>query len=85
METLRRLFAKLKLRIESKSAVGPPCDRKFLGYSFWVANGREVKRRVTSNALGAMKQRTAEIHPRASEAPRARDAFRSIVRLARAA
>jgi RNA-directed DNA polymerase len=58
MEALRRLFAKLRLRInESKSAVARPWDRKFLGFSFWVAKGREVKRRVANKALMAMKQR----------------------------
>ena len=47
METLRRLYARLRLRVnESKSAVARPQDRKFLGYSFWVAPGRKVKRRV---------------------------------------
>jgi RNA-directed DNA polymerase len=62
METLRRLYAKLRLRInESKSAVARPWDRKFLGYSFWVASGREVKRRVASKALVAMKQRVRSI------------------------
>ena len=40
MQTLRRLYAKLQLRInETKSAVARPWDRKFLGYSFWVAPG----------------------------------------------
>jgi hypothetical protein len=62
METLRRLYAKLRLRInESKSAVARPWDRKFLGFSFWVAPGREVKRRVASKALVAMKQRVRSI------------------------
>lgn len=41
METLKGLYAGLRLRInEAKSAVGRPWDRKFLGYSFWVAPGR---------------------------------------------
>ena len=58
MGALRRLYAKLRLHInESKSAVARPWDRKFLGYSFWVAKGREVKRRVASKALVTMKQR----------------------------
>ena len=53
METLRRLYARLRLRInEAKSAVARPWDRKFLGYSFWVAEGGEVKRRVAPKALG---------------------------------
>lgn len=56
METLRRLYAKLRLRInESKSAVARPWERKFLGYSFWTAPGRQVKRRVARKALDAMK------------------------------
>ena len=62
MGALRRLFAKLRLRVnESKSAVARPWDRKFLGFSFWVAKGREVKRRVASKALMAMKQRVRSI------------------------
>ncbi|MGH2855558.1 MAG: group II intron reverse transcriptase/maturase [Solirubrobacteraceae bacterium] len=58
MGALRCLFARLRLRVnESKSAVARPWDRKFLGFSFWVAKGREVKRRVANKALMAMKQR----------------------------
>jgi len=61
MEALRRLYAKLRLRInESKSAVARVWDRQFLGYGFWVAKGREVKRRVASKALMAMKHRVRE-------------------------
>jgi len=62
MQTLKRLYARLRLRInEEKSAVARPWERKFLGYSFWVAPGREVRRRVAPEALGAMKQRVREI------------------------
>jgi group II intron reverse transcriptase/maturase len=65
MEALRRLFAKLRLRVnESKSAVARPQDRKFLGYSFWYAKGSEVKRRVASKALIAMKNRIRDITKR---------------------
>ena len=65
METLRRLYAGLRLRInEEKSAVARPWSRKFLGYSFWVAKGREVKRRVAPKALEAMKERVREITSR---------------------
>lgn len=65
MEALRRRFARLRLRVnESKSAVARPWDRKFLGYSFWVAKGREVKRRVASKALVAMKDRVRDITKR---------------------
>jgi len=65
MQTLRRLYARLRLRVnEAKSAVARPWDRKFLGYSFWVAAGRKVKRRVAPKALEAMKQRVREITDR---------------------
>jgi retron-type reverse transcriptase len=44
LESLRRLYGRLRLRInEAKSAVARPWDRKFLGYSFWVASGREIR------------------------------------------
>jgi hypothetical protein len=62
MGLLRQLFAKLRLRInESKSAVDRAWNRKILGYSFWVATGRVVKRRVASKALAAMKERVRRI------------------------
>ncbi|HLL54613.1 MAG TPA: group II intron reverse transcriptase/maturase [Myxococcaceae bacterium] len=65
MKTLRRLYAGLRLRInEAKSAVARPWDRKFLGYSFWVAKGRKVLRRVAPKALEAMKERVREITSR---------------------
>jgi RNA-directed DNA polymerase len=65
MELLRRLYAKLRLRInESKSAVDLAWNRKILGYSFWVAPGRVVKRRVASKALARMKERVRLITKR---------------------
>lgn len=58
MVAMRGLFAKLRLRVnEAKSAVAPPWKRKFLGYSFWVAADREVKRKVAGKALETMKHR----------------------------
>jgi RNA-directed DNA polymerase len=58
MHLLRKLFTGLKLRVnESKSAVDLATHRKILGYSFWVAPGRTVKRRVSRKALQAMKDR----------------------------
>ncbi|MGQ0814655.1 MAG: group II intron reverse transcriptase/maturase [Gemmatimonadota bacterium] len=58
LAALRQMYAKLKLQInEEKSAVARVWDRKFLGYSFWVAAGKKVKRRVAPNALEEMKQR----------------------------
>ena len=47
MEAMRRLYARLKLRInEAKSKVARATERKFLGFSFWIAPGRKVKLRV---------------------------------------
>ncbi len=47
---------KLKLRVHStKRAVAPAWERAVLGYSFWVAPGRVVKRRVSPKALMARK------------------------------
>ena len=65
MATLRRLYAALRLRInKSKSAVGRPWDRKFLGYSFWRSKDGTVKRRIADKALGAMKERVRQITDR---------------------
>src|SRR6185369_11394219 len=65
MQTLRRLYAGLRLRVnEAKSAVARPWDRKFLGYSFWVAKGRQVKRKVAPKALAVMKERVRNITSR---------------------
>jgi group II intron reverse transcriptase/maturase len=65
MAALRRLYARLRLRVnEAKSAVARPWDRKFLGYSFWVAPGRVVKRRVAAKALAAMKVRVRDLTSR---------------------
>lgn len=62
MGLLRRLFAKLHLRVnESKSAVDLARRRKLLGYSFWIAAGSKVKRRVAPTAVREMKDRVREI------------------------
>jgi len=62
LAALRQKYAKLRLRVnEEKSAVARVWDRKFLGYSFWVAKGRVVKLRVAAKALGEMKQRVRSI------------------------
>jgi len=62
MQTLRRLYAKLRLRVnETKSAVARPWERKFLGYSFWVAKEGTIKRRIANQALAAMKERVRQI------------------------
>jgi len=65
MEALRGLYARLRLRVnEDKSAVARVWDRKFLGYSFWVAKGRVVKLRVAAKALKGFKERVRQITSR---------------------
>lgn len=65
MELLRRLYTGLRLRInESKSAVDLAWNRKLLGYSFWVAPGRVIKRRVAGKAITAMKEQVRFITKR---------------------
>jgi RNA-directed DNA polymerase len=65
MAGLTRLYAKLKLRVNpTKSAVAPAWERSFLGYRFWVAPGKIVKRRVAPQALVKMKERVREITSR---------------------
>ncbi len=58
MALLRRLYAKLRLRInEEKSAVDSAFKRQFLGFALWAAPGGVVKHRVSRKALGRMKAR----------------------------
>lgn len=65
LAAMRQKYAKLRLRInEEKSTVARVWDRKFLGYSFWVAAGKKVKLRVAPKALEAMKQRVRQITSR---------------------
>ena len=62
MPAMRRLYARLRLRVnESKSAVALARERKFLGFSFWTGPEREIKRRVTPQALKRMKDRVREL------------------------
>ena len=62
MQAMRRLYATLRLRVnETKSAVARAWERKFLGFTFWVAPGREVKRRIAPQALTRMKDRVREM------------------------
>jgi len=62
MALLRRLYGKLSLTVnEAKSAVASVFGRKFLGYSFWVARGGEVKRRVADKPMATFKQRVREL------------------------
>jgi RNA-directed DNA polymerase len=56
MALLRRLYGKLRLAVnETKSAVASVFGRKFLGYSFWVAPGGAIKRKVAVKPLTAFK------------------------------
>lgn len=65
MALLRRLYGRLRLKVnETKSAVASVFGRKFLGYSFWVAPGREVKRRVAGKPLATFRQRIRELAAR---------------------
>ena len=58
MASLRKQFGKLKLRVnEAKSKVRRATTSKFLGFSFWVAKGRTVRRRVAPQAIERMKER----------------------------
>lgn len=62
MEVLRGFYARLRLRVnEEKSAVARVWNRKFLGYSFWVAEGRQVKLRVAPKSMESFKQRIRQI------------------------
>ena len=65
MEGLVGLYAELALQINpAKSAVAPARERSFLGYSFWIAPGKVVKRRIAPKALEKMKERVREITSR---------------------
>jgi group II intron reverse transcriptase/maturase len=65
LAALRQMYAKLRLRVnEDKSAVARVWDRKFLGYSFWVAPGRKVELRMAAKALVAFKRRIRQITSR---------------------
>ena len=65
MALLRRLYGRLRLKVnETKSAVASVFGRKFLGYSFWVAPGRVVKRRVADKPLATFRQRIRELTAR---------------------
>ena len=65
MATLKRLYARLRLQVnDAKSAVARAWERRFLGYSFWVAKGRVIRPRVAPAALAEMKARVRVITSR---------------------
>jgi RNA-directed DNA polymerase len=41
--------------MKTKSAVASVFQRKFLGYSFWVAAGGKIKRRVADKPNGSVQ------------------------------
>jgi group II intron reverse transcriptase/maturase len=62
MALLGRLYSRLRLRInESKSAVARFRERKFLGFSFWVAPGKQIRLRVADQALVEMRERVRRL------------------------
>lgn len=62
MRLLRRLYGRLRLRVnETKSTIASVFRRKFLGYSFWVAAGGKIKRRVADKPMATFKQRVREL------------------------
>lgn len=62
MRLLRWLYARLRLTVnKTKSTVASVFRRKFLGYSFWVATGGKIKRRVADKAMATFKQRVREL------------------------
>ena len=62
MALLLKLYGRLRLKVnEAKSAVASVFQRKFLGYSFWVAAGGKVKRRVATKAMARFKQRVRQL------------------------
>jgi RNA-directed DNA polymerase len=62
MALLRKLYADLKLQIkEAKSAVASAFGPKVLGYSLWVAKGKEVKCKVAEMPLSNFKVRIRQL------------------------
>ena len=62
MVLLRKLYAGLKLQVnEAKSEVASAFGRKFLGYSLWVAKGKEVKCKVAEKPLSNFKARIRQL------------------------
>jgi RNA-directed DNA polymerase len=61
MESITRFIeGRLKLKVNrTKSAVGRPADRKFLGFS--LTNGKESKRRIAPKALERFKGKVREL------------------------
>lgn len=62
MALLLKLYGRLRLKVNTaKSAVASVFQRKFLGYSFWVAPGGTIKRRVADKAKARFKERVRQL------------------------
>ena len=62
MALLVKLYGRLRLKVnEAKSAVASVFQRKFLGFSFWVAAGGKIKRRVAAKAMATFKHRVRKL------------------------
>ncbi len=62
MALLLKLYGRLRLTVNpAKSTVASVLQRKFLGYSFWVASGGRIHRRVADKAKRTFKQRVREL------------------------
>ena len=62
MTSLRKLFGKLKLRVnDAKSKVRRATVSNFLGFSFWVAKGRVIRRRIAPQAIERMKEQVRRL------------------------
>ncbi len=62
MVLLLKLYGQLRLKVnQTKSAVASVFHRKFLGYSFWVAPGGTINRRVADKPIATFKQRVRRL------------------------
>ena len=58
LQSLRGCYARLALKVnESKTAVAEVWGRKFLGYCFWATPQGEVRRAVSAQAMGKLRER----------------------------
>jgi len=62
LQGLRGCYAKLALKVnESKTAVAAVWGRKFLGYCFWAAPQGDVRRAVSAQAMGKLRERLRQL------------------------
>lgn len=62
LQALRGCYAKLALKVnESKTAVAPVWERKFLGYCLWMTRKGEVRLAVAGEALRQLRERVRQL------------------------